>query len=469
MKKRLFFCVLILIFILILPYQAFSDENGISQKILKELRRSINPESPVYKLRLNAISNNKASELVLNTQLLKKFNDFHFSNKIKTKGITNQKSTGRCWLFAGYNILRYNVIKKLELDSFELSENYGMFYDKLEKANLFLEGIINTADKPLLSREVDHWLKNPLPDGGQWNMVVNLVDKYGVVPKKIMPETYNSSNSRTMNRIISKFLRYDATILREKFNSGVKKKKLRKLKVKMLKDVYRLLTYFLGIPPDDFEWRYKGKDDKLTVSKTYTPNTFYNEFINVDLKNYIMLYNAPHKPYYKIYAIKNDKDMADKPNLTFINLPVSELKELTKKSILAEEPVWFGCDVGKDYFSEKGVLIPSIYDYESLLDIEFKMTKKERVLYRASIPTHAMIFTGVDIIKDKPQKWLIENSWGKKAGRKGFLVMKDEWFKHYVFEVVINLELIPEKILDILKEEPVVLPSWDPMFKPLFK
>ncbi len=466
MNKRTFTRFLMFVLILTLSFNfGFSREKGISAKTLKELRSSVNFKSPDFKMRINAISNNNPSILVKNTEVIKKFHDFHFSNKIDTKGITDQQSSGRCWMFAGYNVLRFYVIKKLGLNKFELSQNYGMFYDKLEKANLFLEGIISTAKKPLLSREVDYWLKNPIPDGGQWNMVVALVDKYGVVPKEVMPETYNSSHSGIMNRLLAKLLRKDAVVLRKLVNSGAGDNKIDITKNEMLKDVYRLLVYFLGVPPQEFTYRYKTKDKKISPLKKYTPKSFYREFIGKNLKDYVMLYNAPHRAYWKLYAIQYDKDMVDREDMTFVNLPIEELKKLAAKSIVAGEPVWFGCDVGKEFDGKKGFLLPQIHDYESLFNVNFKMTKKERVLYRQSIPTHAMVLTAVDIQNGKPVKWLIENSWGAKSGRNGYLVMKDEWFAPYVFEVVINKKFVPEKILNVLKQKPELLPPWDPMFK----
>jgi bleomycin hydrolase len=465
MKKGFKNLLLILFIILFASNFIISKELGISKKLLKELKKSINPNNPIFKMRLNAISNNNPSELVVNTEVLKKFHDYNFSNKIDIKGITNQKRTGRCWLFAGYNVLRFAVIKKLKLKNFELSQNYGMFYDKLEKANLFMEGIIATAKKPLLNREVDYWLKNPIPDGGQWNMVVNLVEKYGVVPKDIMPETYNSSNSGMMNRILSKLLRKDAVLLRKMVNNKISPDKIHNQKVKMLKDVYKLLVYFLGIPPEEFNYRYKTGKGKLSPVKTYTPQSFYKEFININLKDFVMIYNAPHKQFYKHYTIKYDKDMADKKDMEFINLPVNYLKDIAKKSIIAGEPVWFGCDVGKEFDGKKGLLLPGIHDYKSLFGIDFSMNKRERILYRQSIPTHAMVLTAVDIQNGKSVKWKIENSWGMKSGKNGFLIMEDNWFDYFVFAIVVNKQYVPQKFLNILKQKPEVLPPWDPMFK----
>jgi len=465
MKSKIFKLIIIGFMVVGLSVNfVYSNEKGISLKTLKELKKCVNLNNPEFKMRLNAISNNNPSLLIKDTEVIKSFNDFHFSNKIKTKGITNQMGTGRCWLFAGYNVLRYFVIKKLELNKFELSQNYGMFFDKLEKANLFLEGIIDTAKMPLLSREVGHWLKNPIPDGGQWNMVVDLVDKYGVVPKEVMPETYNSSHSSSMNRVLSNLLKKDAITLRNLVNKGVKRDKIEKEKVKMLKDVYRLLVYFLGIPPEEFYYRYETKDKKISDLKKYTPKSFYKEFIGLNLKDYIMVYNTPHREYWKTYAIEHDKNMADKSDMVFVNLPINELKNLAKNSIINGEPVWFGCDVGKEFDGKKGFLLPRIHDYKSLYKVDFSMTKKQRILYYQSIPTHAMVLTAVDIQNNKPTKWLVENSWGTKSGRNGYLVMKDEWFEPYVFEVVINKKYISKKVLKLLKQKPILLPPWDPMF-----
>ncbi|MCD6453705.1 MAG: C1 family peptidase [Candidatus Aminicenantes bacterium] len=450
-------------FLVIASLFAEKDYRGITPDVLKILETSVNVNAPQTKALINAVSANDVGKLVVNKRVKDSLFDWNFSFRLKTKGVTNQKSSGRCWLFAGLNILRYRVAQRLNLEKFELSQSYNFFYDKLEKANLFLEKIIETRNRPIGDRTVDFLLKNPIPDGGQWNMVVALVNKYGVVPKEIMPETYNTSNTRRINQILATLLRRDAAILRESKKSEVE---LRKMKIEMLKDVYRLLVYTFGVPPKQFKWRYKDKNGKISPWKTYTPQSFFKEFVNVDLNDYVVVYNCPAKKYYKLYSISLDRDMADRQDLTFLNLPIEEVKKLTLKTLTQDkEPVWFGCDVGKELLNKDGIMAPDTYDYKSLLGIDLSMTKKQIILYRHSIPTHAMVFTGVDLGPDgKPIKWLVENSWGSKAGKNGMYVMYDKWFDYYLYEVVIPKKNLTPEMLKLLKQKPIVVPPWDPMY-----
>ncbi len=443
---------------------AGEEPKGITPEVLKVLESSLDYSSPHTRALINALTANDARKLAVNKAVKDRLFDWNFSFKLKTRGVTNQQRSGRCWLFAGLNILRYRVAERLGLEKFELSQAYGFFYDKLEKANLFLEQIIETRNKPLRDRTVDFLLKNPIPDGGQWNMVVALVEKYGVVPKEAMPETFNTSNTQRVNQILATLLRKDAAILRE---SGKSEDQLRRMKIQMLKDVYRLLVYFFGPPPKTFRWRYKTKDGKLSPWKTYTPQSFYKEFINAPLSDYVVVYNCPAKDYYKLYSISLDRDMADRPDLVFLNLPIEEVKKLTLKTLTQDkEPVWFGCDVGKDLLNKEGIMAPDVYDYTDLLGVDLTMTKRQRILYRHSIPTHAMVFTGVDLDENgKPVKWLVENSWGTKNGKNGMYVMYDRWFDYYLYEVVVPKKNLPPKLKALLKTKPTPVPPWDPMYE----
>ncbi len=450
------------LFLFVFSY-GFSNDKGITPEILKTLENSVNVNSPQTQALINAISKNDIKKLVENKKVRDELFDRNFSFKLKTKGITNQKGSGRCWLFAGLNILRYKVAERLGLEKFELSQNYSFFYDKLEKANLFLEKVIETRNRKIGNRTVDYLLKNPIPDGGQWNMVVDLIDKYGVVPKEVMPETYHSSSTGGVNRILSTLLRKYAAELRESRKS---EKELRKQKVEMLKNVYRILVYSFGKPPKKFKWRYKDKDQKLSPWKEYTPKSFLTEVVKANIDNYITLYNCPAKEYYKLYSISLDKDMVNKPDLTFLNLPIKDLKELTLNTLTNDkEPVWFGCDVGKELWSKEGIVAPNVYDYQALFGIDFSMTKKQRILYRHSVPTHAMVFTGVDLdTSNRPIKWLVENSWGQKAGKNGMFIMYDKWFDYYLYEVVIPKKNLSQKLQKLLQKKPISLPPWDPMY-----
>jgi len=469
MKRNFFsqqFCAIFCIFtfsaLIVFSQNNSSPKGAITNEMLSDFQQKMERDDRGSVL-INAATQNKLSELALNHELINTHDD-HYTNKLKTGAVTNQKSSGRCWLFAGFNILRPAIIKKHNLKDFEFSENYSFFWDKLEKANLFLEGIIETRAQKLDSRLVVELLKNPFPDGGQWHMVVDLIEKYGAVPKTVMSETTHTSSTGEINKLISRKLRKNATILRSMHIKGSTVEELRKCKATMLSEIYRFLCYNFGKPPTSFKWRFQNKDNKLSEWKEYTPKQFYKEFVGVDLSGYICIYNCPAHEYGKLYQIRFNRNLFDRANMTFINLEIESVKKFALKQLLAGEPVWFGCDVGKEFHRETGTLRINTFDYNSLLGTDFSMTKKEIVLYRESIPTHAMVFQGVDIKFGKPVKWQVENSWGKDRGKNGYLSMYDTWFDKYLYSVIINKKYLPKDALNILNQKPVILPLWDPMF-----
>jgi bleomycin hydrolase len=360
-------------------------------------------------------------------------------------------------------MLRPRVIKKYKLKDFEFSQTYLFLWDKMEKANSFLESIIETADRNLLDREVELLLKRPIGDGGLWSYVVNLIEKYGLVPKEVMPETYNSSHSWVMNSLISRKLRDDATTLREMIGGGATNKELRSKKIEMLKDVYKMLVLNLGEPPSHFFWRYGNKDGKISEPKHYTPQEFYKKVVDVDLKDYVALMNYPGKGYNKLFQFDRARNIYDLTDPTYVNLDIKKMKELTLKALLDDQPVWFACDIIKDGDTERGILSPEIIDYRSVYGVDMEMSKEDRILYRESYGNHAMVFTGVDIKNDKPVKWLVEDSHGKERGHEGHWTMYDDWFNEYLYVVIINKKYLPGKVKHILEQEPVHLPPWDPM------
>lgn len=355
--------------------------------------------------------------------------------------------------------------KKFNLKSFEFSENYSFFWDQLEKSNLFLENIIKTRNKDYLDRKVEWLFKHPVSDGGVWNMAVGVIEKYGLVPKSVMPETYHSSHTRDMSRIIGKKLREDGIRLRQMHEQGKLLESLREAKEEMMIDIYKLLVYHLGEPPAEFAWRFKDKDDKISELKTYTPVKFFKKTVDIDLKNYVMMMNDPTRPYNKLYEIEYYRDLVEGVNWKYINLPNRTLKEFAKASLSDGEAMYFACDVGKQLNRDEGLLSLDNYDYESLYGIKFDMNKKERILACASGSTHGMALIGVETNENgKITKWLLENSWSKDAGHNGFLTMTDEWFDEYMFRIVIHKKYISTKVLEILEEKPVLLKPWDPMF-----
>lgn len=453
--------ILITIFFTALSITASESSGGLTEENLSGIKSSLTL-SAEDKATINSLTNNELTALILSHDFLSQHNNL-FNHKIKTRGITDQKRSGRCWLFAGLNMLRPVVIEKYNLPDFEFSQNYLYFWDKMEKANYFLERIIETADKDLLNREVEEILKRPIGDGGLWSYVVNLIDKYGVVPKNAMPETYNSSHSWYMNDLISAKLREFAVILRRLYRDGVPYKEIEERKLEMLKTVYRMLVFNLGQPPSKFEWRYEDKEGNLSELKTYTPAEFYDEVVDTDLKDYLAIMHYPGKEYNSLYQFDNARNIYDAEDPMYINLKIEKLKDFTIKSILNDEPVWFACDIIKGRESEKGILSTKILDFESLYRIDFKIDKEERIRYRESYGNHAMVFTGVDIREDRPVKWLVEDSHGSERGHNGHWTMYDDWFDEYLYTVIINKKYLPRDIKLIMEQKPVHLPPWDPM------
>lgn len=362
--------------------------------------------------------------------------------------------------------MRAKMIEKYGLGAFQFSQVYPFFWDQLEKSNLFLQGIIDTREKPLDDKMVEWLLKNPLSDGGQFTGIADIIGKYGLVPKEIMPETSNSENTSRMADLIKQKLRENALELRDMATKKAKLSDLESKKTEMLGTIYRMLVLNLGEPPTSFEWTLTNAQGKPVNTKQYTPKSFYDEYVGEDLtNNYIMLMNDPSREYYKLYEIDFDRHRYDGNNWTYVNLPIEDIKEMAIKSIKDSTMMYFSCDVGKFLNSGKGLLDVNNYDYESLFGTKFGMDKKQRIQTFASGSSHAMTLMAVDLDKaGKPKKWMVENSWGADNGYKGHLIMTDEWFNEYMFRLVVEKKYAPENVLNILKQKPVRLPAWDPMF-----
>ncbi len=457
MKRIIFFSALIMLFTV-----SFSQKT-ISEKEMKEIKSAYRSDNSYLKAVTNAVSNNDINKLALNRQNIGKF-DHEFKYKVKTKGITDQESSGRCWMFTSLNVLRPKAMQSFSIPMFEYSESYLYFWDIFEKSNLFLEGIIETRNKKIDDREVDWLFSNVVGDGGVWNSFTNLAEKYGLVPKGVMPETHSSENTRMMIKLIRRKLRGDALKLRNMKGSD---DVLRKAKITMLKDVYKMLCINLGEPPAKFLWRYKDINGNLTEYKTYTPKSYMKESLgDINFSDYVMLMDDPSKPYYKLYEIKKDRNVLEGKNWKFINLPAKEIKPFALNSLKNNEAMYFSCDVGKQLNKDEGLLDTENYDYESLFGVKFDMSKKERILSHESGSTHGMALIGADVDQNgKITKWLLENSWGKSSGHNGYLTMTDRWFDEYMFRVVILKKFLNEKTLKILNQKPIMLPPWDPMFQ----
>ncbi len=440
---------------------AQQDGGGISAEMLAELR-SAERDVVGEKMARNAMALNNISELATDADNLAMI-DTHFSHRVKTKGITDQQQSGRCWLFTGLNVLRAKMIDDLDLSGMEFSQNYLFFYDQLEKSNLFLQAVIDTKHLPMEDRKVEWLFKNPLNDGGQFTGVSNLVMKYGVVPAEIMPENYQSNNTAQVGNLIKLKLREFGLALREQRDRRAPVA----LKVEMLKEIYSMLVRAYGEPPVEFEWTRRDKDGNAVETKSYTPQSFYAEYFgDIDLENdFVMVMNDPSREYYNVYEIEYDRHVYDGDNWLYLNLPIDEVKALAIASIKDNTAMYFSCDVGKYLLSKKGTLDVNNFDYESLMGVEFPMNKEQRVRTFASGSSHAMTLIAVDLDEEgKPKKWMVENSWGPSAGWQGNLIMTDEWFEEYMFRVVVDKKYIPAETLKLLEKKPIELPSWDPMF-----
>ncbi len=437
---------------------------NITLSNIRKFNKSFN-SSTSNQLARNALIQNDINKVAVHWENFSKINHI-FSNTIsKQLPVTNQKSSGRCWGFAGLNLLRLEIVKNYNLSNFEFSQNYFMFWDKLEKANYFLENILKTLDQNYDSRLMMHLLQAPAQDGGQWDMFVNLIEKYGLVPKSVMPETNHSSKSSMMNYFLTHKLRECAFILRKSKKPRTTIKQLRSKKEEMMSVIYSLLCMFLGNPPIKFDWSIKDKNNKFTRFNNVDPLDFYRKFTKVKLKNKVCLINAPmsNKKMNELYTIDFLGNVVGGNIIKYANVEINELKKAAIKSIKNDEAVWFGCDVGKMFNRELGIMDMDLYDYEKLFDTKFKMNKASRLEYGDSAMTHAMLFTGVDLKRNTPRKWRVENSWGDKNGDKGYYLMSDSWFDEYNYEVVVDKKYLSNKTLEIFNREPHNLEPWDPM------
>jgi len=437
----------------------------ITLKQTKELKTQTNSDTSL-RLARNAAMRGEIEDMAMDWETYRKI-DHTFSDMVSGEmPATNQKSSGRCWGFAGLNLFRIYLGRKYNLKNFEFSQSYFMFWDKLEKSNYFLENIIATLNEPKEGRLMMHLVENPIQDGGQWHMFINLIHKYGVVPQTEMPETFQSSKSMRMNRMITRKLREFSKTLRDAHKKRADIKDLRMMKAEMLKIVYRLLTIHLGTPPDKFNWQVRDKKKKFLRFEKLIPTRFFEDHVGLDLSEYVCLINCPmsDKKYNENYTVEYLGNVMGGEIIRYLNLPSKRLKEASIQSIIDDNPVWFGCDVGKHFHRTLGVMDMDLFDFDLFYGTDFPMTKADRLEYGDSQMTHAMLFTGVDLdSKGHPKKWRVENSWGKKRSDKGYDIMSDKWFDEYNYEVVVHKSYLSDKELEIYQKDPVTLPPWDPM------
>ncbi|MGM9688805.1 MAG: C1 family peptidase [Alloprevotella sp.] len=440
-------------------------KGGITPDMLETFRKTQPTDKAAATALRNALAGTSINQLAANPAN-PDADDTYFSNEVPSKGITDQQSSGRCWLFTGLNVMRAQMIRQYGLGEFQFSQSYCFFYDQLEKANLFLQAVIDNAAKPMDDKLVEWLFKNPLSDGGTFCGVIDVVTKYGLVPAEVMPESYNANNTSRMASILSLKLREYGLTLRRAAAKGEKPAALQKRKTEMLATVYRILCLCLGEPVQQFTWTMKNADGKPVSTKQYTPQSFYREYIGKDLRaDYVMLMNDPSRPYHKTYTIDMDRHSYDGAQWTYLNLPMDEIKPLAIASIKDSTMMYFSCDVGKFLNSKTGILSLRNYDYASLFATDFPLTKAERIATFASASSHAMTLMAVDLDADgKAKKWKVENSWGPTNGHRGHLIMTDEWFDEYMFRLVVDRRYLPAATLRLFDQEPVKLPAWDPLF-----
>ena len=421
--------------------------------------------NPKYAALENAISHNgllvsleKRSSAVDNIPV--------FSIDLTKDKVSNQKASGRCWMFAALNTFRHKMISDFQLEDFELSQAHTFFWDKYEKSNWFLEQILDTADLELTSRKVKFLLDTPQQDGGQWDMVVSLFEKYGVVPKAIYPESVSSSNSRELNQILNKLLRQDAQILRELVKAGADPSTLQVKKEELLQEIFNFLAMNLGLPPRRFDFAYRDKENHFHSENNLTPQEFYRKYVNLHLDDYVSIINAPtaDKPYGQSYTVEMLGNVVGSKPVRYLNVEMDRLKELAIAQMQAGETVWFGSDVGQSSNRKAGIMDEGIYDFTSSMDLHLIQDKAGRLDYSESLMTHAMVLTGVDLDEDgRSKKWKVENSWGDKVGNKGYFVASDAWMDQYTYQIVVRKEFLSAEELVAYEAEPIVLAPWDPM------
>ena len=427
-----------------------------------ELLRKEFSANPVYRLAQNAVTRVTVDDVAINREIVNN-TDHSLSVLLDDWKVTDQQRSGRCWLFAGLNLLRVGAMKKTGLKEFEFSQNYAMFWDKIERANYFLEAIIETADRDIDDRTVAHLLSAVADDGGQWNMFIALVNKHGLVPKAFMPETQSSGDTGRMNAALRALLRQGAKSLREAARQGTDAARTEKADI--LRVIYRVLCIHLGTPPDRFEWQWTDKDREFHRDGVLTPREFADRYVDLPVDEYVCLVHDPRpsSPVGRTFTVEYLGNVLGAPPVTYLNVEMSLMKDVAAKALEGGEPVWFGCDVGKMMSNEYGLWDANLFDLPSVYGTEFTLSKADRLIFHETQMTHAMLFTGVDVADGATRKWRVENSWGSSKGKDGFYTMNDSWFDQYVFEIAARRSALPEELQSGLDAEPILLPAWDPM------
>ncbi|MCF6515635.1 aminopeptidase [Lactobacillus sp. S2-2] len=440
-------------------------ENSISSESINKFQNNLSENKTSDIIRRSVSKNGilASSTEIQSDELMKPVFSVEVSEK---QDVPNQKQSGRCWMFAALNTMRYDLTKNFGLPAdFELSQNFINFWDKFEKSNYFLENVLATANEPINSRKVSFLMQTPQEDGGQWDMLCSLIEKHGLAPKSAMEETFNSEHSGQLNNVLNTKLRKNAKELRKMVADSNSNDEINAKKESMLNEIYQILVYALGKPADKFDFEYYDKDHKYNLVKDLTPIDFYKQFLNLDLEDYVSIINSPtdDKPFNDTYTIEMLGSVVGGRSVKHLNLEIEEMKDLAIKQLKDGESVWFGCDVGKESDRQKGIMDTNLFHKDELLGADLSMSKADRLNYGESLMTHAMVLTGVDIVNGKPTKWKVENSWGDKVGTKGYFVMSDDWFNEFVYQVVVNTRYMSDEQKKNQQKEPKMLDPWDPM------
>lgn len=449
-----------------LTVNAQTKDGGITKQMLQQIEKQNAPTASDRALR-NALAANSIDALAKNQQNAGAL-DTYFNIETKKQSITNQKSSGRCWMFSGMNVLRANFAKRTDSLKVTFSQDYLFFYDQLEKANLMLQGVIDTGKKPIDDQRVQFFFHHPLNDGGTFCGVADLTEKYGLVPTEVQPETYSAESTSRMSRIISSKLREQGLELRKMVNEGKKAKDIQQRKTEMLSEIYHMLVITLGEPVKEFTYAFRDKNGKaLTPVKTYTPQSFYQEVVGEKLNGtFIMVMNDPRREYYKTYEVEYDRHTYDGHNWKYLNLPMEDIEQLAIASLKDGRKLYSSYDVGKQLDRKRGFADTENFDYESLFGTTFGMNKAERISTFDSGSTHAMTLTAVDLDADgKPLKWKVENSWGSDSGYQGCIIMTARWFREYMFRLVVDKKYVSEKLLKDYDQKPIMVMPEDPLFQ----
>ena len=420
--------------------------------------------NPKLRLAQNAVTQTTADDVALNREVVTAA-DFSFSTTLDDWTVTNQKKSGRCWMFAALNLLRVGAMKALNLKNFEFSQNYTLFWDKFERSNYFFEEVISTSDRAVDDRLIAYMLQEPLSDGGQWNMAVNIIRKHGLVPKQVMPESESSSNTRRMNTILKYKLREGARDLRLAVSGGAHLDELRRKKHSLLEGIWRVLCIHLGTPPAEFDWQWTDNDGEFHRDGMLTPQEFAARYVDVPIDEYVCLVHDPREEnaFGETYTVEFLGNVVGGAPVVYLNVEMDFMKRTAQTLMEQGTPVWFGCDVGQQMQRDLGLWDSELFDFANLYEVDFELDKAARLHHHQTLMTHAMLFTGVDVVDGTARRWKVENSWGPENGREGFYLMNDSWFDEYVFEIAAPRSMLPEALVSALDSEPNILPAWDPM------